>query len=704
MHIRHAVCAACAWLRCAAAPLCCTDSSDYAFLHTTRIPQFLIVLLCGAVFLMSPSTTDAQTESTLPDRDVFEALLDPASEDDASALIEEIEELARDPLCLRKASAEEIAALPFLSPAEASAIAAALQQPVARQTAEAGWHAVSTALKDDADRLGLLRYCCRMNCATTPPRFGGELRSRIQQDDRARVGYHDGSYPGSRSRVYQRLRLRLPAGITAGITMEKDPGETSLSDHLTGAVSMDGEAILRRAVFGDFTLTAGQGLVFWQAFARSKSSEAARIGKSAALLRPFTSASEGLAFRGAAAELRLGAFDILGFYSSRALDATVDDENGTVGSLGQTGLHRTASEQLRRGTVREQSVGGVAQWRSSPLGGSLLLGATAVSSRFSRISLSRSPFAFEGDAAWAMGMHARFSTDDAAVYAEAALAHTQVPAVVAGAEIALSPHLRIAFLYRRYHERFVSLYAAAFSERSGGPRNEEGMYTGLRLKPHRKLRIDAWCDVFRIPNRTYFLHLPTSGGELLLGAEYRMPAKTRLYLRLRRERKDQTVTAINDAGRDIRPLTARTTTSVRLQLQREFDEGLRVRLRTEYTRVAFDVYGESGDGALLSAELRMRPLPMLTFTGRVTGYSTASYDARLYQFEHDVRGVMLNAVCYGEGVRLYLLGVLQVGAAAEISARYALTLREGVQSFGSGRDAVTGDRLGTLSLQLDLRM
>ena len=668
------------------------------------VPPVLAILLTFALLLMAAIPAAAQNVDAAPDRDALEALIDPASEDDASALIEEIEELARDPLCLRDASTEDLAALPFLSPAEARAVAAVLQRPDARRSTAAGWDAVSAALIGDTERMQLLRYCCRMDCSAPPPRFGGELRSRIQQDDRPRTGYLDGTYPGSRARVYQRLRLRLPAGISAGVIMEKDPGETSLADHLAGAVSMDHAGILRRAVLGDFTVTAGQGLVFWQAFARSKSSEAARIGKSAALLRPFTSASEGMAFRGAAAELRLGAFDLLGFYSSRQLDATVDEESGMVGSLGQTGLHRSASEQQRRGTVRERSAGAVAQWSSSLQGGSLLLGATATASRFSRVSQSRSPFAFEGDAAWATGMHARFGSDAAAVYAEAALAHTHVPAVVAGAEAVLSPRLQIALLYRRYHERFVSLHAAAFGERSGGPQNEEGLYTGLRFRPHRRLRIDAWCDVFRFPNRTYFLHLPTSGGEVLLAAEYRMPAKTRLYLRLRRERKDQTVAAIDATGREIRPLTARSTSGVRLQLQKEFDDDLRVRLRAEYTQTVYDAYAAAVDGALLSAELRMRLFPVLTFTGRVTGYSTSSYDSRLYQFEHDVRGVMLNAVCYGEGVRLYLLGVLRLGMAAELGARYALTLREGERSFGSGHDAVSGDRLGTLSLQLDLRI
>ncbi len=669
------------------------------------VPLVFAVPLTIVLLPVSVIPSAAQNDpASPPDRDAIEALLDPSSEDDASALVEEIEQLARSPLCLRKATAEDITALPFLSPAEARSVSVALLDPAAQRNEEAGWKAVSAVLMDDTDRLQLLRYCCRMDCPEIPTHIEGELRSRFQQDDRGRAGYHDGSYPGSRARVYQRLRLQLPAGFAAGIIMEKDPGETSLADHLAGAVSMDGDGFLRRAVLGDFTVTAGQGLVFWQAFAHSKSSEAARIGKSAALLRPFTSASEGMAFRGASAELRSGAVDLLGFYSSRQLDATVDEESGMVGSLGQTGLHRTTSEQQRRGTVRERAMGGVIQWRSSPAAGSLLLGATAVSSRFSRISRSRSPFAFEGDAAWAAGMHARYSTDDASVYAEAALAHTHMPAVLAGAEAALTPHLRIALLYRRYHERFVSLHAAAFGERSGGPQNEEGMYTGLRFRPHRRVRIDAWCDVFRIPNRTYFLHLPTAGSEILLAAEYRMPAKTRLSLRLRRERKDQTVAAIDNAGREIRPLTARTTTAVRLQLQREFDDRLRVRLRAEYTRVAYDAYRAAGDGALLSAELRLRPLPVLTFTGRVTGYSTASYDARLYQFEHDVRGVMLNAVCYGDGMRLYLLGMLRLGEVADVGARYALTLREGARSFGSGHDAVTGDQLGTLSLQLDLRL
>ncbi|MBN1449135.1 MAG: hypothetical protein JXA28_14505 [Bacteroidetes bacterium] len=655
-----------------------------------------------AVLLFQPLTVTAQSvdpsaPENVQDYDLVERLIDPATEEDVSTFIEEIEDLARQPLCLRGATPEELSSLPFLSSTESHALAAILQD------AHAGWEDIARALADDEDRLLLLRHCCRLDCdrAAEISPFGGTFRSRFQQEAHPREGYLDGHYPGSRARLQERLQLRLPAGIEAGMIMEKDPGETSLTDHFAGAVSIRGDRILQRAVAGDFTVTAGQGLVFWQAFARAKSSEADRIGKAAPLLRPFVSATEGLAFRGVAAQMRLAGFDVLGLYSSRQIDATIDESTGTAGSFSIDGLHRTESEQRRRGTVREIATGGVVQWNTASKSHVLQMGASGVSSRFSVSSRSRSPFAFEGDAAWVAGLHARWSTPVFAIYAEAALSHTQVPALVAGAEILLSPRLHLALLYRRYHERFVSLHAAAFGERSGHPQNEEGMYTGLRFRPFKGLRIDAWCDVFRIPNRTYFLHLPSSGGELFLRAEYRFPGKTQLALQLRREHKDQTIAAVDDLGRDIRPLTMRMKMSGRMELQREFPDGLRIRLRADYARVAFDDYAPATDGAMLSAEVRLRPLHALTLVGKVTGYSTASYDARLYQFEHDVRGVMLNTVCYGEGMRAYLFCTLRLWGMMEVGARYALTLRDGARSFGSGDDAITGDRLGVLSLQLD---
>jgi hypothetical protein len=132
--------------------------------------------------------------------------------------------------------------------------------------------------------------------------------------------------------------------------------------------------------------------------------------------------------------------------------------------------------------------------------------------------------------------------------------------------------------------------------------------------------------------------------------------------------------------------------------------GLRVRLRAEYAHSRYDMYVSPSRGTLLSAELRWRPAPWVSCTARLTAYESDSYDARLYQFEHDVRGVMQNVVCYGHGMRSYILVTLHLGDALELGARYALTVRDGDRSSGSGDDMIAGDRIGVLSLQLDVEL
>jgi hypothetical protein len=162
------------------------------------------------------------------------------------------------------------------------------------------------------------------------------------------------------------------------------------------------------------------------------------------------------------------------------------------------------------------------------------------------------------------------------------------------------------------------------------------------------------------------------------------------------------VAAKDAAGRDIRPIARRLQSSLRIELSHEAARGARLRLRAEYVRTEYDAWAQPGEGMLLSADLRLRPLPGVVLLGRLTAYGTDSYDARLYQFEHDVRGVMQNVVLYGDGLRAYLLAQWRPWPGAEIGLRYAVTIKDGVSSMGNGADAVPGDTIGKISAQLDL--
>ncbi len=344
--------------------------------------------------------------------------------------------------------------------------------------------------------------------------------------------------------------------------------------------------------------------------------------------------------------------------------------------------------------------GGHVGTRIPAFGGMLGIGASAQGARYSVPSEPRTPFGFRGDEAWVLGADAAWNGDRFSLFGEAAWAHTHVPAFIAGMEAELTTRASAALILRRYHERFVSLQGAAFGERDG-VQNEEGAYFGLRLRPARRLKINAWMDVYRFPNRTYFVHLPSTGVEGMCAVEYTLGGGTVLRMRAGHVCKDQTVAAVDEIGREIRPIARRIQSSLRVEMQHEAKNGSRLRLRVEYARTDWDAYLAPGDGMLLSVDLRVKPFPSLSMLGRLTAYGTDSYDARLYQFEHDVRGVMQNVVMYGDGLRAYLLAQWEPLPRIVLGLRYALTVQDGVRSMSSGADEIDGDRIGKVSLQLD---
>ncbi|MDT8324306.1 MAG: hypothetical protein RRA94_09350 [Bacteroidota bacterium] len=654
-----------------------------------------IILRAGFIFLLCISASArSQQQGDAGDPALFEHLLDADSETDPAPMLEEIDRLRENPLCLAKADRTAIASLPFLDAASVDTLIAVLKSDVLT------WADIARALDEDASRYALLRACTVLNCEEAgPPRLQAAVRSRFQQDDQPRAGFLDGSWHASRARLYQRLRVGIGKHVQAAVLVEKDPGERLLTDHASGYVSIEDLGHLRRLVLGDLSVTAGQGLVFWQGFAMAKTSQATGVQRSPRLLRPVATSSEGGGARGVGLQLDLTAVDAVLILSSSGRDATVDQGSGTAGSFAADGLHRSASEEQRAGRVREDLAG--MHVRSRRLGSGLQAGCSLVASRYSLPASSPTPFSFAGDRAWCGGMDMRWDGGRVSLVCEAARSHTHAGALLAGLEARLSPQVRLSLLYRRYDADFVSLHGSGFGERSGSTQNEEGLYCGLRCRPVRGLRIELWADVFRFPNRTATIDLPASGGELRLSAAYRPYTHLELGLRLRREQKQQAVAAQDLYGRALRPLTLRSNSGLRIDLQYKASEELRLRLRADYVHVAYDDWRGTAAGSLLAADMLWRPHPRLMLAGSLSAYHSDDWEARLFRFERDVRGVMRSVACDGEGVRSYLLCVVALTDRLEVSGRYALTVRDGARSLGTGRDAVTGDRLGTLSLQAD---
>src|SRR5690606_33869949 len=128
----------------------------------------------------------------------------------------------------------------------------------------------------------------------------------------------------------------------------------------------------------------------------------------------------GLFYRGGAVQLGFGGVSLLAFVSRNALDATIDEESGTAGAFGIDGMHRTASESIRRRSVREELYGARTQWEYIKGQSALPIGASGWHAEYSYPSDPRTPFGFQGDRAWVIGSDAAFMFGRAALFGEIA--------------------------------------------------------------------------------------------------------------------------------------------------------------------------------------------------------------------------------------------------------------------------------------------
>ena len=106
---------------------------------------------------------------------------------------------------------------------------------------------------------------------------------------------------------------------------------------------------------------------------------------------------------------------------------------------------------------------------------------------------------------------------------------------------------------------------------------------------------------------------------------------------------------------------------------------------------------------LLFAELHLRPANWLSCGGRITMHETDSYETRIYAAESFIPGAGMANAMYEKGMRTAAVAETR-WSWGSFTAAWTCSVRPGVRSLSSGNDEVTGDTLGRLSMQLELRL
>jgi hypothetical protein len=526
-----------------------------------------------------------------------------------------------------------------------------------------------------------------------------EFRSRVAVRTDLPEGYASGAFAGLPFSSYQRLRVFPTGSVSAGVLLEKDPGERRLSDFAAGHIAFrSGEGLIRAAVLGDYLVETGQGLSLWKGIDVGRGADVAGpVARTGRGVVPYLSAGEDAFFRGAAVTLGLGAWRLQGFVSHRSLDATM--EGDVVTGLSSGGFHRTASEESKRGVLGERLAGATLDAR---FGGGSRAGLSVYRGSFSRqLRIGNGP-RFSGDHVTVLSADVRFVDGPWALFGEMAYGNGAA-AVSAGCVVRPARTLDVVVAVRSYPYEFYSLHGNAFAARSGMS-DERGIYCAVRYAPARRFGVTAYWEMYQFPGGSGRDRFSSGGSARMLEVAADPVERCRLSLRYT-ERESGGAYAVRD-GEGL--LAERPATDARraARCDAEYRSADGVRFRARWELVQYAPAGERGAerGAMVFADLAGKLGEALRWGLRLAFYQASSYDARIVLYEPDLEGVTTMPALVGEGVRWSCLARWAPVRAAAISAKYAVQLRDDVRRIGSGPDRLGGNKDGKVSVQLDLEL
>ncbi|TVQ65828.1 MAG: hypothetical protein EA360_07775 [Balneolaceae bacterium] len=532
-----------------------------------------------------------------------------------------------------------------------------------------------------------------------------EAYSRYRQTLEQMEGYRrqaeEGGFIGSPVNYYQRFRYSS-SHLSMNLTQAKRAGEPlpdlTQFDSASWHVALRNTGNLRMAVLGNYSVSFGQGLLLWNGGSFGKNMQTTgSISKNERGIQPLNSANAEAAFRGIAltAGKRL---QVTGFYSSNNRTSVMHDD-GSVNFPREGSYYRTVRERQQMKDLGQETFGGRVRLESR-VG---YWGVSAFLNRFERpIAQGQRPyhrFLFQGRNLSGFSTDYRFQAGPAHFFGEIAQTGRSGRAFLGGAGFSAGNSTDLILLYRNYQTGYQGIFGSSFSEQSGYPRNESGIYFGFSHRFSNRVLIRAFRDQFSFPGPRFQSDQPSAGSEWLLLTEYRPRRDLTIYALMRFKTREQETTGQDPFGREVRLLIPVSRNSMRIQAEKQINREIRIRSRIEILRSS----PPNETGYLLFQDLRVQLRPNIRLDARVTLFDTDSFSSRVFQFENDLLYVMTNMMLHGQGQRIYLLLYASLFSWADIWIKAATTLYENRTAISSGLSEIHGNRKSDIGFQVRFR-
>ncbi|WP_329904847.1 hypothetical protein [Porphyromonas pogonae] len=291
-------------------------------------------------------------------------------EEELSALWDNLQAMADNPLPAKDINQDYLERLPFLNSFQINRLVSYILDKKSLYSIYDlklvdGWDITtikrfSAFIRFDSDKLSLIGEKSLKQRANTEMAmvYGRKIGDKVQEGKSKWIG--EDYYSSVRFRHQSKHKFSM------GVTAEKDMGEPFSKDIHKGFDSYSAHMAfknrgrLRQVILGDYRFGFGYGLVINQGFVRGTYSWQYQAGKKSPGLREKYATSESGFMRGMAVEYEKGKSRWVALLSALPLDATVSTDNDgqwTISSLTETGLHRTPREWKRRNTTRIYTMG-----------------------------------------------------------------------------------------------------------------------------------------------------------------------------------------------------------------------------------------------------------------------------------------------------------------------------------------------------------
>lgn len=360
---------------------------------------------------------------------------------------------------------------------------------------------------------------------------------------------------GDPSKLYFRYKYNYGNKLSYGITAEKDAYEEFFKgsnkqgfDFYSAHIFFKTNTIFKKIALGDYHLKLGQGLLVWTGFGTGKSSFTMQVKKTGDPLKAYTSVDEYRFFRGIATTIKAGKFSATPFFSLKQVDANISYTDSLETEIESTslqtfGMHRTQSEIDHKNQLLEMKVGASLQYGKNDNH----IGVNFIHTEFDKKLVPKkkaySQFKTSEKFYTNASLDYSYLLGTFHLFGENALSYSQKEAnnlgyaFLNGVLFSADKKVDFSLVHRYYDKQFVtSITSGAFAE-STTPNNEHGLYIGTEIRPIKKIKINAYVDIYQFPWLKFQTKTPSFGKDFFAQIAFKPNRVFEMYFRYKNETK-----------------------------------------------------------------------------------------------------------------------------------------------------------------------